>query len=46
MDEHVILCPICGDIMVWNDETKEWICPECNNRAVLEKNGLVYFEHE
>lgn len=46
MDEHTVLCPICDSVMVWNEETKELVCPECKNRAILENNGLIYFEHE
>ena len=41
-------CNICGELMDWEDDIREWVCPVCGNRAFqtddCEDNEL-YFEH-
>lgn len=41
-----LVCPICGDVMDWLEDTKEWICPDCGNRAFRDKSGQIYYEYE
>ena len=34
--------------MNWSDETREWICPECGNRAFQDYDcgpDEIYYEH-
>lgn len=40
-------CIICETEMIWDDETREWVCPECGNRAFQTYDcGLdeIYYE--
>lgn len=41
-------CNVCDILMDWSDVFREWICPECGNRAFQTDDcGVdeIYFEH-
>lgn len=43
-----LYCIVCEHKMDWSDETREWICPECGNRAFQTYDcgeDEIYFEH-
>lgn len=43
-----VFCIVCETKMKWSDETREWICPECGNRAFQDYGcgpDEIYFEH-
>lgn len=43
-----VFCIVCDTKMKWSDETREWICPECGNRAFQDYGcgpDEIYFEH-
>lgn len=41
-------CVVCDTIMDWDEESREWVCPECGNRAFQTTwcgPDQIYFEH-
>ena len=43
-----VYCNVCDTQMVWQDDIREWICPECGNRAFQTDDcgsDEIYFEH-
>lgn len=41
-------CCRCDTIMIWQDDVREWVCPECGNRAFQDHTCGVdelYFEY-
>lgn len=43
-----VRCNVCDTLMEWTDEFREWVCPECGNRA-FQTDGCaadeIYYEH-
>ena len=46
MDNEIIKCNVCDEVMVWNEKGREWVCPECGNRAFRDKKNDIYYEHQ
>ena len=42
----MVTCVVCETVMEWSEESREWICPECGNRAFEDKEGHIYYEHD
>ena len=43
-----VYCNVCDTLMIWEDDTREWVCPVCGNRAFQTDDCGVdelYFEH-
>ena len=43
-----VFCNICDTLMDWEDCTREWVCPECGNRAFQTTDCAadeIYYEH-
>ena len=43
-----VFCVVCDTRMDWSDEFREWICPECGNRAYQTDDcgpDEIYYEH-
>lgn len=43
-----VRCNVCDTLMKWTDEFREWVCPECGNRAFQTEDCAVdeiYYEH-
>lgn len=43
-----VYCNICDVLMNWEAEEREWVCPECGNRAFQDHTcgpDELYFEH-
>ena len=43
-----VCCNVCDTGMIWQDDTREWVCPECGNRAFQTDDcgrDEIYFEH-
>ena len=41
-------CNVCDTIMKWEDWSREWVCPQCGNRAFQTDDCApdeIYFEH-
>lgn len=32
-DVNDVDCVVCGERMVWDDDTRDWTCPKCGNTA-------------
>ena len=47
-DLDEVFCNVCDIQMAWSDETREWICPNCGNRAFQDWScgpDEIYYEH-
>ena len=43
-----VTCVVCNTVMKWSDETKEWVCGKCGNRAFQThdcKTDEIYYEY-
>lgn len=43
-----VRCNVCDTLMEWTDEFREWVCPECGNRAFQTEDCAadeIYYEH-
>lgn len=41
-------CIVCESKMIWSDETRDWVCPKCGNRAFQDQScgpDEIYYEH-
>lgn len=41
-------CCRCDTLMIWEDDSREWVCPNCGNRAFQDHTcgpDEVYFEY-
>lgn len=41
-------CIVCETLMEWKDDTREWVCPTCGNRAFQDSTcdrDEIFFEH-
>ncbi len=42
-----VFCIVCDTKMNWNDDTRDWVCPECGNRAFQDTScgkDEIYYE--
>ena len=40
-------CIVCETRMIWSDDSREWICPQCGNRAFQKldcASDEIYYE--
>lgn len=47
-DLNDVECIVCETKMIWSDDTRDWICPNCGNRAFQDQScgpDEIYFEH-
>lgn len=46
LESEEIRCPVCGGVMEWLADMREWICQDCGNRAFKTKDGQIYCEYD
>lgn len=47
-DVNDVDCIVCDERMVWDDESREWVCPKCGNTAFQTYDcgeDEIYYEH-
>lgn len=47
-DLNDVECIVCETKMIWSDDTRDWICPNCGKRAFQDQSygpDEIYFEH-